>query len=323
LLSDKTRNDELEEKLREAEKCCHSYEMKNKSQHGLIVDLTDAIHSMASSSSDVNDTKIPEEMSLLLTKNALRISELCEEVARMKIELLKQAKDRKYEENNGDEDIYSHSDSDDEEDDNDDDDEDDYRFDDVSLDDKEKESLSFEVEEEKNALEEEYVRVSSKCESLERSLETLKRKNSEREIRSMRSLRNMRRQIDSLEQERKRRLDLQASAEDRALQLEIEVHQLKQKLAREDASGHQQLTKDQRLETEFDGNKRARNHYEFDPSAAKGLNKCRKFVMMRNQLMRVTDVSSPPKLVAVSEESDDSEDSEDDFRPSFDSYSTL
>jgi len=289
--------------------------MKNKSQHDLIVDLMDAIHSMASSSSDDNATKIPEEMCLLLTKNALRISELCEEVARMKIELLKQADDRKYEENNGDDDSDSDRDSDSESDDIDDDDENDYRFDDVSLGDKEKDSLSFEVEEEKSELVEEYVRVSSKCESLERSLETLKRKNSEREIRSMRSLRNMRRQIDSLEQERKRRLDLQASAEDRALQLEIEVHELKQKLAREDASGPQQLTKD--------GNKGERKQCEFDPPTAKGLNKCREYVMMRKQLMRLTDVSSPPKLVAVSEESDDSEESEDDFRPSFDSYLTL
>merc|ERR1712176_1742198 len=59
--------------------------------------------------------------------------------------------------------------------------------------------------------EEEMERVNSRCESLERSIRTLKRKNAQREIRNMKNMKNMRKQLDDLEKERHRRLNLQAS----------------------------------------------------------------------------------------------------------------
>lgn len=62
----------------------------------------------------------------------------------------------------------------------------------------------------------------NKNEALERSVKTLKSKNTEREIRSMTSLRQMRRQIDMLEHDRKRRQDTQATLEERVAILEAE-----------------------------------------------------------------------------------------------------
>jgi hypothetical protein len=62
----------------------------------------------------------------------------------------------------------------------------------------------------------------NKSETLERSVTTLKFKNTEREIRSMTSLRQMRRQIDLLEHDRKRRQDIEASLEERVAILETE-----------------------------------------------------------------------------------------------------
>lgn len=299
MLSLSTRNEELEERLREAERNSHRLEMKNKSQHALILDLMDAIHSMTNSSAsgDDNESGIPEEMCLLLTKNAQRISELSEEVGKMKFQLQQQMENHSTVRNNQ---VENESDVED------------FRFVDISLCEEENENSSSTSSSAR--LEEEIVRISSKCDSLERSLKALKHKNSEREIRSMKSLRSLRNQVDSLEQERKRRLDLQASAEERALQLEIELQELKQENNRQSIfrrQRHESPLQEPEDSQKSDG-KIESKQIETELTR-KGLNHCRELVMMRNQL----DMQSyPPLLLAVSEESEESEDSEDDFRPS-------
>merc|ERR1719254_294159 len=58
-------------------------------------------------------------------------------------------------------------------------------------------SSTMESEENIASLEEELNTVKSQCRSLERSFDTLRRKNMEREVRSLKSLRNMRRQVSN------------------------------------------------------------------------------------------------------------------------------
>jgi len=304
LLSLSNRNKEVKEKLREAEQSCQSYKIKNFLQHALILDLTDTIHSMANSPSGDSDdsggagTNIPEEICLLLTKNARRVSDLSEEVAKMKLQLQNQMQVLSVAKNN-----ENHNNND-------------VLFVDIPLHDNEKGnstpssassisslSSSLSLLSEPEQVEKEIVRVSSRCESLERSLKTMKRKNTEREVKGMKSLRKMRHQIDGLEQERRRRLDLQAAAEARALQLESELYQLRQEKNREGVPPEILFERKQ-----LDVNNRGRRKYsETNPSTTKGLDHCRKLVMQRNQQLRMGDWFAP-LLVPVSEESEDSED---------------
>ena len=304
LLSLSNRNKELEEKLREAEQSCQSYEIKNYSQHALILDLTDTIHSMTNYPSGDNDdsggagTNIPEEICLLLTKNARRVSDLSEELAKMNLQLQNQMQVLSVVENND-----NHNNKN-------------VEFVDIPLHDNEKGnstssstssisslSSSLSLVSEPEQVEQEIVRVSSRCESLERSLKTMKRKYTEREVKSMKSLRKMRHQIDGLEQERRRRLDLQAAAEERAHQLEFELYQLRQDKNREGVPPG--ILFERKLS---DGNNRGeRRHSETNPSTTKGLDHCRKLAMQRNQQLRMGDWFAP-LLVPVSEESEDSED---------------
>jgi len=293
------------------------YKAKNKAHRDLILDLMETIHCLKASPSDDNessggsekDSRIIEKMCHLLTKNAQRVSDLSEEVERMKSRLRKQVQGSTGARQNFDDD------SDESEH-----DEDDAEFVDVSLCDNEDDyipclsgsssSSSSQTPtsgQQTIRLEEEIVRVSSKCTSLERSLATLKRKSTERELRSMKSLRNMRRQIENLEQERRRRLDLQTNAEERALELEIQILELKQENSRQDIFRRQDPQQDQPQSPE-DSNMRETRRIELDPLAKKGIDSCRKVIMMRNQLDKE---SYPPILLVVSEES---EDSEDDFR---------
>lgn len=85
-------------------------------------------------------------------------------------------------------------------------------------------------------LEKELDESRNKRETLERSVVTLKTKNTEREIRSMTSLRQMRRQIDMSEHDRRRRQDIQAELEQRVAALEaekeidsLEIHRLSER----------------------------------------------------------------------------------------------
>lgn len=308
-----TENEELEDRVREAEQKCKRYEMKNNSHHSLIVDLMDAIHSLAKSPTDDIESSISEEMCLLLTKKAKQVSDLSEEVERLKLQVREQTEVARSA-------IVKFAVHNDDESENDDDD--DVDFEDISLCDNENEnsssaslassstSLSSDSGDDTTELEDKIFRIGTKCKSLERSLKTLKRKNTEREIRSMKSLRNMRRQVDSLEQERKRRLDLQASAEERVLQLEIEVHQLKQDNYLHDIYRQQpQQPPEDRPESPNVGIVGEPKQIETDPSGRKGIDRCRELIMLRNQL---DNDLYPPLLLAVSEES---EGSDDDFRP--------
>jgi hypothetical protein len=72
------------------------------------------------------------------------------------------------------------------------------------------------------AVEEERDNFAKKCETLERSVDTLKKKNSEREIRSLVSLRQMRHQVDILEGGRRRQNETLSSLEDMVQSLEEE-----------------------------------------------------------------------------------------------------
>lgn len=314
-----TRNEELETELQQAEETCQQYEARNKAQHELIQNLMETIHSLVvspsddeeTSSADHRNTTIPEKMCRLLAKNAHRVSHLVEEVERMKFLLKKQM-----EVTSGFQNSYS-DDSDESEH-----DEDDVEFVDVSLSDNANDyvsatsiSLSFSSSvtpasgQQIIRLEEEIVRISSKCTSLERSLNTLKRKNAEREVRSMKSLRNMRQQVENLEQERRRRLDLQTNAEERALQLETELHELRQENNRQNIVRRQQQPTQEQLESLEKGNMGETTPIESGESVKRGIDSCRELIMLRNQL---DQDSFPPLLRTVSE---DSEESEDDFRP--------
>ena len=320
-----TRNKELETELQEVEETCQQYDARNKAQHELIQNLKETIHFLAVSPSDDKETrsgdeksaKIPEKMCLLLTKNAHRVSDLVEEVERMKFLLKKQKQVTSgFQNSYGDDSDESEHD------------EDDVEFVDVSLGDNDNDyvpatsiSLSFSSSEtpasghEIIRLEEEIVRISSKCSSLDRSLNTLKRKNAEREVRSMKSLRNMRQQVENLEQERRRRLDLQTNAEERALQLEIELHELRQENNRQNIFRRQQQPVQEQLESLEKGNIEDTTPIESGESAKRGIDHCRELIMLRN---RLDQDSFPPLLRSVSEESEDSKESEGDFRPYID-----
>ncbi len=320
-----TRNEELETKLQKAEETCQHYEAKNKAQHALIQDLMETVNSLTASlpsdkeisRSEEDSSKIPEKICLMLTKKAQRISGLVEEVEKLKFRLKEQMKVpisfQTYNEDDCDESEH---------------DEEDVAFVDISLSDTENDyipitslSSSFSSAEspmsgqETIRLEEEIFRISSKCQSLERSLDTLKRKSMEREVRSMKSLRNMRQQVESLEQERKRRLDLQSDAEERALQLEIELLELRQENNRQHIFHRPQQFPPERIGSLENGNIRGAKPKESDSSMTKGVDHCRKIIMLRNQLDKD---SCPPLLLSVSEESESSEDgqdNDDDFRP--------
>lgn len=264
------------------------------------MNLMDAIHAMSKPQSDDNDSgdgsspHIPEELCLLLTKNAQRVSELSQEVELMKLQLLYKMK--------GDDvpnsDFYY--------------DNDDEEFDDIDLSDTDKDNLStsttstssFSISERSQKdidLEEEIDRVNSKCESLQRSMKALKRKNTEREYRAMKSLKNMRKQIDVLEEERRRRVEMQTSAEERATKLQNELDQLKQKMNEETQS---ELLSDSNTEEEISG--------ETNPLTSKAVEHCRDVVMLRNKQNQ--NLVCPP-LVAVRENSELSGISEDECIP--------
>jgi len=323
-----TRNEELEKKLHEAEETCQHYEAKNRAQHALIQGLMETIDSLSTfspnnkecGSSDEESTKFPEKICLMLTKKAQRISDLVEEVERMKFRLKKQREIPISFQTNY-EDDFEESEHD----------EDDVDFVDVSLSETENDyvpitsvSSSFSSSETRMSgqesihLEEEIVRISSKCQSLERSLDTLKRKSVEREVRSMKSLRNMRQQVESLEQERRRRLDLQSSAEERAMKLEIELLELREEKNRQQIFRRQQRSLTEQAESLESGNIGDTKPTESDLSIKKGIDRCREIIMLRNQLDKD---SCPPLLVSVSEESESSEESQesdDGFRPYID-----
>ena len=310
LLSLSNQNEELEARLWEAEQSCQHYQIKINAQHALVVDLMDAIHALAASSSSEIDNNsggnIPEEMCVLLTQNARRVSELSQEVERMKLQLMQQIhapnvtienssfkSDRSEANDNVDkyEDIPSSVSS---------------------------SSSSTESGEKATQCMEELARAKSRCESLERSLEALKRKNTEREMRSMKSLRNMRWQISELEEERKRRLDLQITAEKRVIHLETELRQYREQTF--------QHLKNQESEIIVTENQSDTDLENIKSSTLKGVDYCRELVMLRNKVFRNSEDCFPLDLVAVSEDTgadDDSDNSEDECIPYSNAYLAL
>lgn len=69
-------------------------------------------------------------------------------------------------------------------------------------------------------LEKENEEVRQKCQSLERSMATLKHKNAEREIRSAKNFRMMQQQMDSVQGDRNRRIEAQRTLEEHVARLE-------------------------------------------------------------------------------------------------------
>jgi len=322
------RNGELEGRLRDADQSCQRYEAKINAQHALVVDLMDAIHALAASPSNKNDNasggNIPEEMCVLLTKNARRVSELSQEVEMMKLQLIQRIQvPNIIIENSGNQSDPSEKDDDDDDDDNNVD-----EYEDIPSSSSTTSSVSStssssytESQEKLTQLTQELNHVNSRCESLERSFKTLKRKNMDREMRSMKSLRNMRWQISELEEERKRRLDLQITAEERVLELENELHELKQQTFHESRfrRQHQPITENQ-SDTDLK---------DVKSSTLKGVDHCRALAMLRNKVFRKSEDYFPQDLEAVSEDSgasddsDESDDSEDECGPRRNAYLAL
>lgn len=282
----------------------------------LITELMDVIHSMTQPSKDNNDenTFINENTCLLLTKNAQRIARLSMELENMKLQ--QQERRPTIFQNDDDGDHICPND-------------DDVRLEDVPLVDNGKtastssssSSSSLMITE----LEEENTQIKSQCESLERTAYTLKRKNTEREVHSMMSLRNMRCQIDELEQERKRRLDMQASAEERVFRLEEEIHQMKNDtrseflLEDDNKQGEEgiifslsNICDGSSISISSSSNNNNNKRSESNWSSSRSLNHCREMAMARNELSRSSNHDSfPPLLVPVSEDSDDDDHSDD------------
>jgi len=260
------RNEELEERLLHAEESCQDYHIRLQSQHDLASNLMDAIHAMTKTESDNNDssdgsnTHFPEELCLLLTKNAQRVAELSHEVEHMKQLML----NKMQVDNSQNSDFYYENG--------------DGEFDDIDVCYTGKDNLSVSTtstsscsisdrSKENIDLKEEIDRVNYKCESLERSMKALKRNNSQREMRAMKSLKHMKRKVDTLEAERRRRVAMQFSAEERADKMQIELDQLKQKT--------NEGTQSERL-TEIASD-------ETNSSTSKGVDHCRNLVILRNK----------------------------------------
>merc|ERR1712003_286633 len=121
---------------------------------------------------------------------------------------------------------------------------------------------------------------------------------------------NMRKQLDDLEKERHRRLNLQASAEERAMHLEVELCELKQIMKLNQGVFRQQQQPETFVEANAgDDTIWEQNERDAEQSGKKGVDHCRELVILRNQVSRKLD-STLPLLVAVSEE-EESENSED------------
>lgn len=319
LISVAIENEELEERVMDAEQACQQYELKMNAQHGLLIDLMGAFDVLVNSPPS-GLTNIPEEMCILLTKYALRVSDLSEEAhSRM---LQQQNQFPTLIRNKVDGNDHNNSD---------------VGFVDIPLCGNENEmsssstasttshssllTSSISESDQKTArLEEEIVRVNAKCTSLERTLKTLKRKNTLRDVRNMKSLRNMKSRIELLEEERIRRLDLQSAAEQKAYTLEIEIHELQQKMVRiKQRQSSPQSFNDQPSLIEIDEDTTdgdSEEHTESESEAlteadfmAIGVDHCREAVILRNQMEREQQDWLPPHLVAVSEDSETSDDS--------------
>jgi len=292
------RNEELEERLLHAEESCQDYHIRLQSQHDLASNLMDAIHAMTKTESDNNDssdgsnTHFPEELCLLLTKNAQRVAELSHEVEHMKQLML----NKMQVDNSQNSDFYYENG--------------DGEFDDIDVCYTGKDNLSVSTtstsscsisdrSKENIDLKEEIDRVNYKCESLERSMKALKRNNSQREMRAMKSLKHMKRKVDTLEAERRRRVAMQFSAEERADKMQIELDQLKQKT--------NEGTQSERL-TEIASD-------ETNSSTSKGVDHCRNLVILRN---KQDQDFFPLPLVALKENSELSEVSEYEYVPRMD-----
>jgi len=313
LLSLSIQNEELEARLRETEQICDRYEIKMKAQHALVVNLTDAIHAMANTTSsvnaDTNGSSIPEEMCSLFTRNARRMSELSQEVEIMKLLLAQQVQGRNKSMDQMEPSATNN---------NDDDDENASTTSSVSSSSSSSSpSSSIKSDENIALLEDELNSMKSQCQSLERSFKTLKRKNMEREVRGLKSLRNMRRQVSELEQERKRRLDLQATAETRVVQLENELDELKEKIFLQERPFISDIIAEQKQK---DSDTEERFLDDINSSTLKGVDHCREMVMLRNKVLRQSEDYYPPSLVTVSEDSDGSDESEDECGPCMKAY---
>jgi len=320
LISVTIENEKFQERMVDAEQTCQQYELKMNAQHGLLIDLMGAFDVLVNSPPS-GPTNIPEEMCILLTKYALRVSDLSEE-----------AHSRMLQQQNqfptlirNDDDVNDHNHSD-------------VGFVDIPLCGNEKgmsssstastSSLSSlltssisESDQKAARLEEEIVRVNAKCTSLERTLKTLKRKNTLRDVRNMKSLRNMKSRIELLEEERIRRLDLQSTAEQRAYTLEIELHELQQKMVRmkqqqsssQSFNGQPSLIEIDEDITDSDSDEQTETESESEALTeadfmAIGVDHCREAVILRNQMEREQQDWLPPHLVAVSEDSETSDD---------------
>jgi len=332
LLSLSIQNEELEARHRETEQICDRYEIKVKAQHALVVNLTDAIHAMANTTScantDTNGGSIPEEMCSLFTRNARRISELSQEVEIMKLLLAQQVQGGNVVMNKSTDQINKSADELNKSMDqmepsatyNDDDDDENASTTSSVSSSSSSSSSSIKSDENIALLEDELDSVKSQCQSLERSFQTLKRKNMGREVRSLKSLRNMRRQVSELEQERKRRLDLQATAETRVVQLENELDELREKIFRRERPVIPDIIAEQ---NQKDSDTEERFLDDVNSSTLKGVDHCREMVMLRNKVLRQSEDYYPPSLVTVSEDSegsDESDESEDECGPCMNAY---
>jgi hypothetical protein len=189
LISLLNRNKELEDKLQNEQRTNQRYLIKTNVQNILIKELMNNIQSPIYG--DIRDKN--KNNVLLLIKNAKQVAELSMEIEQMKQQ---QTEKEQQQESLGPNLNYQDGkDVDDNDNDNGNDQSLSFSSSDKSNNDNE---LVFLLEKERTDY------FENKCESLERSVNTFKCKNSEREIRNSISLRNMRNQIVSLEKQLKR-----------------------------------------------------------------------------------------------------------------------
>jgi hypothetical protein len=228
LISLLNRNKELEDKLQNEQRTNQRYLIKTNVQNILIKELMNNIQSPIYG--DIRDKN--KNNVLLLIKNAKQVAELSMEIEQMKQP--QNEKEQQQESLGPNLNYQDGKDVDDNDNDNGNDQSLSFSSSDKSNNDNE---LVFLLEKERTDY------FENKCESLERSVNTFKCKNSEREIRNSISLRNMRNQIVSLEKQLKRIsivLQLQENGNDenkdkndekeRMNQLEVQDIKLKLKL---------------------------------------------------------------------------------------------
>ncbi|OEU07220.1 hypothetical protein FRACYDRAFT_251569 [Fragilariopsis cylindrus CCMP1102] len=220
-----SRNEELEVELQNEQRLNQRYQIKTNVQNILIEELITS-HSPTIDDNDSDDRN--KDNNLLLIKNAKRVAALSMEIEEMKQQQQQQQQRGNDNEHESPGPLNLNLNHDDNDKGVDDDDEDDTTRS-LSSDDESNDELLLLLEKERADY------FEKKNESLQRSVDTFKCKNSERELRHAISFRTMRNQIESLEVQLKRNSSLplqlqEIQEEQEARRNQFEVENIKLKL---------------------------------------------------------------------------------------------